>query len=114
VLARHIGDCTEHSLLLTALARAAGIPARPVAGITYMGDELRKFGWHEWVEVALDGHWVQVDPSWAEPVANATHIKLEEDDSGRSVALYGVIRLERVEPGEESPTAGARKRPPGG
>jgi hypothetical protein len=96
VLARKVGDCTEHSLLLVALARAAGIPARPVAGVTYMGDELGRFGWHEWVEVELDGKWVQVDPSWSESIANATHIKLEDDDSGRSVALYGAIRLEQL------------------
>lgn len=97
VLQREVGDCTEHALLFTALARAAGIPARPVAGVTYMGDELRKFGWHEWAEVELGGRWVQVDPSWSETVANATHVKLEEDDSGRSVSLYGVIKLQRLD-----------------
>jgi len=32
------GDCTEHSILFIGLARAAGIPAREVAGLVYVDD----------------------------------------------------------------------------
>ena len=35
VLVARKGDCTEHSVLLVALARALGIPARPVHGLVY-------------------------------------------------------------------------------
>ena len=51
VLRRRTGDCTEHSLLLAALARAAGIPARLVYGLVYSQGSDGKPGsfWHEWV-----------------------------------------------------------------
>lgn len=51
------GDCTEHALLLCALLRASGIPARPVVGLVYAGDA---FGGHMWVE-AFVGHWRSLD-----------------------------------------------------
>ena len=35
VLSHGRGDCTEHTLLVVALARAAGIPARDVGGLMY-------------------------------------------------------------------------------
>ncbi len=68
------GDCTEHTMLFTTLARAAGIPSRDVSGLIYMGDEFQAFGGHAWNEVALDGHWVQIDATWGEFDINATHI----------------------------------------
>ncbi len=98
VLARKRGDCTEHALLLTALARSLGIPARRVDGLIYMGDELQRFGWHEWTEVAIDGVWVPVDPSWESQAANATHILLGREGSSNSTAFMGTISLERVAP----------------
>jgi len=81
VLAKAAGDCTEFSLLFVALARASGIPAREVSGLAATeADGQPAFGFHAWAEVALDGHWVQVDPTWHEPVADATHVLLEEND----------------------------------
>lgn len=47
-LERKEGDCTEHAILLAALARAAGIPARIVAGLVGLGDQM---GYHLWTEV---------------------------------------------------------------
>lgn len=32
------GDCTEHAVLLSALARATGVPSRVVTGLAYTGD----------------------------------------------------------------------------
>ena len=81
VLARGRGDCSEFSLLFVALARATGIPARRVVGLAATEIDLASaFGFHAWAEVALDGHWVQVDPTWNEPVADATHLVLVEGD----------------------------------
>src|SRR5262249_14924868 len=37
VLDNKAGDCTEHSLLFVALARAVGLPAREVGGLAYVG-----------------------------------------------------------------------------
>jgi hypothetical protein len=69
-----VGDCTEHARLLVALARAVGLPAREVGGVTYVY-EMGGFGYHAWVEVWL-GRWVAIDPSWNEVPANATHLRM--------------------------------------
>lgn len=79
VLNTLVGDCTEYTHLFMALSRAAKIPARRVVGLAYT--EYRghpAFGYHAWAEVAIDGRWVPVDPTWNEVVADATHIKLSE------------------------------------
>ncbi len=66
------GDCTEHTVLFIALARAAGIPARICSGVTYAKDA---FYYHFWPEVYV-GSWVQMDPSLGQTIADATHIQL--------------------------------------
>jgi transglutaminase-like putative cysteine protease len=76
VLRARRGDCTEHSLLLIALARASGIPAREVSGLVYGGASSQQFSYHSWVEVEIDGAWQPVDPSWNELSANPTHLAL--------------------------------------
>lgn len=98
VLAHRQGDCTEHALLFVALARAAGIPAREVSGLVYMGDGYQRFGWHAWAEVELAGRWVQVDPSWGEPLANATHLTLGVGDDSDWVAALGGLEIQVAGP----------------
>jgi hypothetical protein len=55
------GDCTEHALLLTALLRRAGVPARLVYGFT-----LTEAGFigHAWTEARLADGWHWLDPSF--------------------------------------------------
>src|SRR5262249_10251084 len=76
------GDCTEHSLLSIALLRALGIPARRVDGVVFVqnGDGVPALYWHEWVE-AWVGTWTQLDPTFGQPVADATHLTLGEESS---------------------------------
>ena len=75
------GDCTEHAILFTTLARAAGIPAREVSGLIYNDDnEAPGFLAHAWAESVLDGEWIALDPLWRENTINATHIKLDQLD----------------------------------
>lgn len=95
ILKKRKGDCTEHALLFTTLARAAGIPAREVAGLVYMGDGERGFGGHAWNEVVLDGEWVPVDATFDETEVNATHIRYGDDDQslGVVIATAGNIRF---------------------
>lgn len=66
------GDCTEHTVLFIALARAAGIPARICSGVAYARDA---FYYHFWPEVYV-GSWVQMDPTLGQTIADATHIQL--------------------------------------
>lgn len=58
------GDCTEHAVLLCALLRSQGIPARVASGLLYVPDagEVRNaYGWHMWTQAALGGEWVDLD-----------------------------------------------------
>jgi hypothetical protein len=103
IVARRKGDCTEHARLFVTLARAAGIPAREVGGLLYMGDTLQKFGGHAWAEVALDGRWVPVDPLWNQVPVDAAHVTLDREGHGyNSVDTLGQLRfrLKEVERAE--------------
>ena len=84
-LASRQGDCTEHAVLLTALNRALGIPARVAVGLIYLpnGDsQLGRFVYHMWTEIYLgnrfQGEWVPLDATTTQPMADATHIKLAD------------------------------------
>ncbi len=66
------GFCEHYASAFAVLARAAGLPARVVAG--YQGGERNPFGdyWivrqsdaHAWTEVWLEGRWVRFDPTAA-------------------------------------------------
>lgn len=62
VARRREGDCTEHAVLLTGLARAFGIPARLVIGIVVVEVEGKATAaGHVWVEVEEGGGWQPVD-----------------------------------------------------
>ena len=74
VLETRTGDCTEHSVLLVALARALGYPARVVVGMVSDGSV---FAFHMWAEVGIDG-WVPFDPALGEEEIDVTHIKLAD------------------------------------
>lgn len=67
------GDCTEHTVLLIALARSVGIPARICAGLVFAKDA---FYYHFWPEVYV-GEWVQMDPTFGQVIADANHILLQ-------------------------------------
>jgi hypothetical protein len=58
------GDCTEHAVLLAALLRSQGVPARVVAGLVWCQEFAGRrdvFGWHLWTQALLDGRWVDLD-----------------------------------------------------
>ena len=62
VLNHMAGDCTEHSILFIGLARAAGLPAREVAGMIYVTEDPAGFYFHQWAKVWV-GKWIDVDPN---------------------------------------------------
>lgn len=89
------GDCTEHSMLFIGLARAAGLPAREVAGLVYVSDPQPGFFFHQWAKVWI-GRWVDVDPTFDQPLADVTHIKLAEGDllsQSKIIPIIGRIRV---------------------
>ena len=74
LLDKKTGDCKSYALLVTTLARAAGVPAREVSGLLYAGDDQKAFAGHAWNEVVLGGNWVPVDASLRKTEIDATHI----------------------------------------
>ncbi|HJQ83337.1 MAG TPA: transglutaminase-like domain-containing protein [Candidatus Binatia bacterium] len=87
VLATRRGDCNEHAVLLAALARAAGIPARVVAGAMYLDGA---FYYHAWNELWL-GRWVSADAVFRQLPADATHVKLLEGGPEKHMELAGIV-----------------------
>ena len=80
VAASLAGDCTEHSVLLTALLRAAGIPARSVAGLIYAEEFVGQrdiFAYHMWSQAWIDGHWTDLDATLGPLPFDAAHIALQ-------------------------------------
>ncbi len=66
------GDCSEHGVLLAALCRAAGIPARVGVGYMYLGGI---FGGHMWAEVWINGEWYPIDGVMGIGRVDPTHIR---------------------------------------
>ena len=93
VLATGRGDCNERTVLYVALARAAGLPARSVAGLLYLDG---RFYYHAWPEVYL-GDWVAVDPTLGQFPADAAHLRIVIGGLARQaelVRLVGGLKLE--------------------
>ncbi len=58
------GDCTEHAVLLAAMLRTRGIPARVVAGLVWcdaFAGERQVFGWHLWTQALVNDRWIDLD-----------------------------------------------------
>jgi transglutaminase-like putative cysteine protease len=93
VLRARAGDCNEHAQLFVALARAAGIPARVDAGLTYIDG---KFYYHAWPEIFLRD-WVSVDPTFGEFPADAAHLRFTIGGLGRQaemIRLMGRLKID--------------------
>jgi len=106
VLDKREGDCTEHSVLFIGFARALGIPARAVAGLVYVDprDSDPGFYFHQWAKVWV-GQWVDVDPTFNQPRADVTHIKLAEGDLFEQTRLIPIIGNLAIEVLEETAPA---------
>lgn len=75
------GDCTEYAVLLAAMARAEGIPARVVTGMVYAdryANTSRVFVPHEWVQAWVGGRWQSYDAALRH--FDSTHIALDTGD----------------------------------
>ena len=93
VLSTGKGDCTEHAVLLAALARARGIPSRVVAGLTQVpgtGGYEWEFGYHAWTECWIDGTWVSLDAALRQAPVDVSHIALGVSAVDGSDPLAGV------------------------
>lgn len=120
VIRNRRGDCTEHAVLLAAMARAVGLPARGVSGIVQIPAGMSPpgkggaFGYHMWTQVNIDGQWVDVDAALRQTDCDATHVALtimplKDEGLGDSMVsmlpLLGRLQIE-VAAIEETENAG--------
>lgn len=59
-LEKKTGICRDYSLVVAALARAAGLPARVIYGKVYSDSEQKWYS-HAWNEVYTGGRWIALD-----------------------------------------------------
>lgn len=85
------GDCTEHTSLVVALARAAGIPARGTGGIVLVAGKKPSAGYHAWPELWL-GEWVVLDAALGVLDVSANYLFLEHDEPG-DPSSDGLVRM---------------------
>jgi hypothetical protein len=88
VLRTREGDCNEHSILFTALARAVGIPTKIYVGLVNLDGSA--YFYHAWCAVWL-GKWVPVDPTFDQFPADVGHLKLKEGELAEQAKVLKVV-----------------------
>jgi len=90
------GDCTEHAVLLAALARAAGHPARVVVGtaVVDFGNRYEAYG-HAWAEIYDGRQWQRADATEINkdlPVYYLPQHRVRNEGPGYALALMGSLQ----------------------
>lgn len=98
------GDCTEHAVLLAALARALDIPARVVTGLAYapgFAGSRDAFVPHAWVQAWTGDRWRGYDAALNGFDAGHLALSIGDGDPWRfyaGIGTLGNLLLERIEP----------------
>ena len=69
------GDCTEYAVLLAAVMRSQGIPARVAVGFAYVSNPASLVP-HMWTEAWIDGQWIPFDATLGGEVNPLTRVKV--------------------------------------
>jgi transglutaminase-like putative cysteine protease len=71
-----------------------------VHGLVYAryDDGVPALYWHAWVEVKSGSEWIAVDPTFDQPVADATHIVLGRGTQVDTVGLLGALQVVSARP----------------
>lgn len=101
VAATRTGDCTEHAVLLAALARASGLPARVVIGVVLveMAGGVQGFG-HAWTEVYSADGWQLADATLPEVAPGVVRVRylslitLDNEGPGFGMDLMRVAAIQ--------------------
>lgn len=108
------GDCTEHAVLLTALARASGYAARVGIGVVILRfeDTTAGFG-HAWSEIHDGSRWQIADATKIDEQATALYVRsapLKNEGPGYRMALFNSL-VQRIEISNTPISGPATKRP---
>lgn len=69
------GDCTEYAVLLAAIMRSEGVPARVAVGFAYVPNPA-SFAPHMWTEAWINGQWIPFDATLGGEVNPLTRLKV--------------------------------------
>lgn len=114
------GDCTEYAVLLAAMARAEGIPARVVTGMVYadrFASTSRVFVPHAWVQAWVSGRWQSYDAALRH--FDSTHIALDTGDGDpwhffAAANMFNTMQINEVLPSTEFMNSGPPPVSPSG
>lgn len=110
------GDCSEHAVLLAALCKSVGIPARVAMGLEYIAGT---FAPHAWTEVWV-GDWFALDGTNGLGFVDAAHLTFGTDafdDDGDSnmflklAQAFGYLEVEVLELRYGDRVLDCRKKP---
>ena len=94
------GDCTEHAVLLTALLRMYGYPARTVTGLyVSLKEPVLAYG-HAWTEYYSEHGWTGLDGTRISESVGAQHIPLgvvEDESIAYAIGLIGALQTLAIE-----------------
>ena len=92
-----VGDCTEHAVLLMALLRAEGIPARGALGLVYIDYGTKKgFAYHMWTEAWVGDRWLPLDATRGTGGIGVDYIKVTQTDLSGSGAFAAFLPVSQV------------------
>jgi len=98
VVKKRSGDCTEYSVLTTALARALGMPSRVMVGAIIIdeGDKVSAIG-HAWSEIWQEGKWKIADSAMFkgeyENLFYLPSSELMKEDLGYTLSIFKIVGL---------------------
>ena len=87
------GDCTEHAVLLAAMARAAKIPSRVAMGLVYYQ---KAYAYHMWTEVHVDGRWIPLDATLGKGGIGAAHLKVSHSNLKGASPYAGFLPVLKI------------------
>jgi len=91
----HKGDCTEYSVLLCALLRASGIPARGAIGLVYV-EPKEAFQYHMWVEAYVGDRWIGLDATRGAGGLSAGYLKIADASFDPKNPYAGLMNIFNV------------------
>jgi hypothetical protein len=89
------GDCTEHAVLLAALLRARGLPARVAIGLVY-SPAAQAFAFHMWTEAFIDDRWIGLDGTLGLGGIGGGHLKLATSSLKEATAFSSFLPVAQV------------------
>jgi len=89
------GDCTEHAVLLAALCRARGVPARVAMGLVYY-PPLTGFAYHMWTEAWTGEAWLPLDATEVVGPVGPAHLKIAHSNLATASPLAAFLPVAQV------------------